>query len=425
MPLTRPQSQRSETTGWTPPTGELPGVIAVNVTDRKLWAYTGAGAPVLISSNITDWDTAIQYRVGDWVIQGNSLYRANTSPTVGTFLSGQWDTFTTSLVSDFDSVATYAPGEAVHQAGAIYSAANIVAPGVFDPEDWNKLTRDVVTVSATAPTSQVNNELWYDTSTSTLSIWVAGAWVPVSASAASPGVVASVFGRSGAVVAASGDYTAAQIGYDGVNSSLSASTVQAAIDQIAGSEGGTVTSVFGRGGAVVPAVGDYSSEQITFNNSVSGIPAASVEAALNFLASLLPTLFRPASLAARLAANVVYTESVNTVLFETIDINQFPGTPYDPSTGEFTTPATGTYLVCYGLRFFPLSFRIARVFFGRINYGFSRAETSAVAHEYVSFSQVVQLTAGDIVRIQIEFADSDLPVTLLRDATRFSITRLS
>jgi hypothetical protein len=87
--------------------------------------------------------------------------------------------------------------------------------------------------------------------------------------------VPSVFGRTGAVVAASGDYTSAQITN---TSSVSGSTVTGALNSLLGMAG--VTSVFTRTGAVVAVAGDYNSTHITNSSTVTG---STVTAALNTL----------------------------------------------------------------------------------------------------------------------------------------------
>lgn len=76
--------------------------------------------------------------------------------------------------------------------------------------------------------------------------------------------VSSVFNRTGAVAATSGDYDADQVDYDNTTSGLTATDVQAAIDEIANdilTSG--VASFNGRTGAVNPASGDYNASLIT------------------------------------------------------------------------------------------------------------------------------------------------------------------
>jgi hypothetical protein len=98
--------------------------------------------------------------------------------------------------------------------------------------------------------------------------WFAGAVV---------GGVSSVFGRTGAVVAATGDYDSDQI----INlSGVLGATVSDALDTLASGAG--VSSVFGRTGAVVAATADYNSDQVT---NLSGVAGATVSDALDTLAS--------------------------------------------------------------------------------------------------------------------------------------------
>lgn len=90
------------------------------------------------------------------------------------------------------------------------------------------------------------------------------------------GSVSSVFTRTGAVVAAVGDYAASLVSND---SSVSGSTVKDALETLAAA-GGAVSSVFTRTGAVVAALGDYAASLITNDSSVSG---STVKDALNNL----------------------------------------------------------------------------------------------------------------------------------------------
>ena len=102
----------------------------------------------------------------------------------------------------------------------------------------------------------------------TVSGWAAGVCVPV----------ASVFGRTGAVTAASGDYTASQVGLGNVtnDAQLKSSQLVTAVGS-PGSDANVpsekavrsaipsvpVASVFGRTGAVVATNGDYTTAQVT------------------------------------------------------------------------------------------------------------------------------------------------------------------
>lgn len=92
------------------------------------------------------------------------------------------------------------------------------------------------------------------------------------------GGVSSVFGRTGAVVAATGDYDSDQV--DNV-SSVAGASVSDALETLAGMAGG-VSSVFGRSGVVIAVTGDYDSDQVDNVSSVSG---SSVSDALETLAA--------------------------------------------------------------------------------------------------------------------------------------------
>lgn len=98
-------------------------------------------------------------------------------------------------------------------------------------------------------------------------------------------VVESFKGRSGAVTPASNDYEARQIAYDNSVSHITASDVQTAIDTIVTlvlSSG--VASFNGRVGAVIPTAGDYDATQIDYDNTTSGLAATTVQEAIDELA---------------------------------------------------------------------------------------------------------------------------------------------
>lgn len=98
-------------------------------------------------------------------------------------------------------------------------------------------------------------------------------------------VVESFKGRSGAVTPTSGDYEARQVSYDNSVSHITASDVQTAIDTIVTlvlSSG--VASFNGRVGAVIPTAGDYDATQIDYDNTTSGLAATTVQEAIDELA---------------------------------------------------------------------------------------------------------------------------------------------
>lgn len=103
-----------------------------------------------------------------------------------------------------------------------------------------------------------------------------------SGSGGGGGGVTSVFGRVGAVVATAGDYPASKITND---SAVSGAEVSDALNTLNTSISGLVTgvsSVFSRTGAVVATSGDYNGSKITNDSSVSG---STVKDALNTLAA--------------------------------------------------------------------------------------------------------------------------------------------
>lgn len=114
--------------------------------------------------------------------------------------------------------------------------------------------------------------------------------------------VLSVFGRVGAVVATAGDYNSTQVNN---SSGVAGATVTAALNTLAAAILALVTgvsSVFGRAGAVVATLGDYTSSLIT--NS-SGVAGATVTAALNTLNTLAGVNIKEWRFGATNAANNV------------------------------------------------------------------------------------------------------------------------
>lgn len=95
------------------------------------------------------------------------------------------------------------------------------------------------------------------------------------------GAVSSVFGRTGAVVAAASDYDASQVDND---SGVTGATVADALDTLDAASG--VSSAFGRTGAVVAAASDYDASQVDNDSGVSG---ATVADALDTLDGAIPT----------------------------------------------------------------------------------------------------------------------------------------
>jgi hypothetical protein len=97
--------------------------------------------------------------------------------------------------------------------------------------------------------------------------------------------VASVFSRTGVVIAAANDYAASLVSNDssvvGANVKLALNTLLAAIPSV------PVASVFSRTGAVVAAANDYAASLVSNDSSVSG---SKVKDALNTLLAAIPSV---------------------------------------------------------------------------------------------------------------------------------------
>lgn len=91
-------------------------------------------------------------------------------------------------------------------------------------------------------------------------------------------------GRSGAVTPDIGDYSGAQVSYDNTLSGLTATDLQAAVDELAAAPGG-VTSFNTRTGAVVPAASDYTAQQVDFDDTVAQTGSSNVQGALQYVAT--------------------------------------------------------------------------------------------------------------------------------------------
>lgn len=90
--------------------------------------------------------------------------------------------------------------------------------------------------------------------------------------------------RSGAVAPAAGDYDGSQVTYDNSNSGLTATDLQAAVDELAAAPGG-VTSFNNRTGAVVPLASDYDAAQVDFDDTVAQTGSSNVQGALEYVAT--------------------------------------------------------------------------------------------------------------------------------------------
>jgi len=107
------------------------------------------------------------------------------------------------------------------------------------------------------------------------------------AATGSGGAVSSVFGRTGAVVAAANDYSFAQLSGQATVSQINASGTPSSTTFLRGDgtwsvpAGGAVASVFGRTGAVVSAVNDYAFNQISGTLTAAQEPSTTVNSVVN------------------------------------------------------------------------------------------------------------------------------------------------
>lgn len=110
-------------------------------------------------------------------------------------------------------------------------------------------------------------------------------WITLGGSGGGGGGVTSIFGRSGVVTAQLGDYGAALVSATPFLT-ITGTTVQAQLQQINDriSNVTSVSSVFGRTGAIIAVAGDYDATKIT--STVTGdVSATTVQAAIAELAS--------------------------------------------------------------------------------------------------------------------------------------------
>ena len=120
--------------------------------------------------------------------------------------------------------------------------------------------------------------LIYNETTGKLQQWTGSAWVDVVTGAAGGTTVASVFGRSGAVVATEGDYTLPQMGDVTITAPTTGQLLQYTGAQwvnVPTSAVVSVSSVFGRTGAIVATEGDYTLTQLG-DVSVTGAAVGSM-----------------------------------------------------------------------------------------------------------------------------------------------------
>ena len=206
------------------------------------------------------------------------------------------------------------------------------------------------------------------------------------------GAVSSVFGRTGAVVAASNDYSEAQLSFTDITTNNSSTTKHGFLPKLdnvstnflngqgawAVPAGGAVSSVFGRTGAVTAANGDYAQANITGlttadspqftevnighasdttvgRTSAGVINVEGVDVALNSTTKThtcqqLELGAATDTTLARVSAGVVSIEGVNIVTTSaTQTLTNKTLTSPTLTTPALGTPASGTLTNCTGL----------------------------------------------------------------------------
>ena len=95
---------RSTTAAAIPPAGGSAdfGRIALNLTDRKLYAYGSTGGVTLLSSLVGDHSATRAYSIGDLMVRQGILYRATVNMAPKAFSAADWQT-----VSDFRDILLY------------------------------------------------------------------------------------------------------------------------------------------------------------------------------------------------------------------------------------------------------------------------------------------------------------------------------
>jgi len=151
--------------------------------------------------------------------------------------------------------------------------------------------------------------------------------------------VSSWNSRTGAVVPASGDYAASQVAND---STVTGTGVAAALNTLKTSITALVTgvsSVYGRAGAVVATTGDYTSTQIT--NS-SGVTGTGVTGALNTLNSAITSATLTADeTSAHIASQVISVKNGGITDTKVATTAAIAGTKISPDFGAQNVVTTG------------------------------------------------------------------------------------
>lgn len=164
------------------------------------------------------------------------------------------------------------------------------------------------------------------------------------------GAVSSVFGRTGAVAAQSGDYNSTQVNNA---SGVAGASVTAALNTLASSIAALVTgvsSVFGRTGTVTAQSGDYTSTQV---NNASGVTGSTVTDALNNLFAWLQSAITPTTLNANAndysPTGLATAAVINVSASANVAITGLDASAFSAVTKTITFKNVGTFPI-----FFPL-----------------------------------------------------------------------
>lgn len=118
----RVQTLRSNVAG-NRPTGRLPGELYVNWADGQLGAVNGSSTPQDLIA-VRFFSNTANYAIGNYVVQGNYLYRAIAAVSAGNFNATQWSQVATLA----DLAAGYLPLSGGTLTGPLTLAAGSTAP---------------------------------------------------------------------------------------------------------------------------------------------------------------------------------------------------------------------------------------------------------------------------------------------------------
>ena len=128
------------------------GAVAPGAFNPAGWSAAAFmdNIPAIPAPLFPDYDTAATYTAGTVVRQNGTLYRARTATTAGVFNAAQWAVMAFAdnaqdVVKNFDPAANYALGDVIVRGGVLMRANRVLAAGAFNAAAW-----DVVGVASTA-----------------------------------------------------------------------------------------------------------------------------------------------------------------------------------------------------------------------------------------------------------------------------------